>query len=84
MVIADSVSRLVPGVIDAESIIEESHSATGVEYPHYTQPVEYRGLRVPDILLSGHHANIDAWRRKQAAERTARWRPDLVSEDDLM
>jgi len=84
MVIADSVSRLVPGVIDAESIIEESHSATGVEYPHYTRPVEYRGLRVPDILLSGHHANIDAWRRKQAAERTARWRPDLVSEDDLM
>lgn len=82
MVIADSVSRLVPGVIDAESIIEESHSATGVEYPHYTRPVEYRGLRVPDILLSGHHANIEAWRREQGAERTAHWRPDLVSEDE--
>lgn len=82
MVIADSVSRLVPGVIDAESIIEESHSTTGVEYPHYTRPVEYRGLRVPDILLSGHHANIDAWRREQAAERTARWRPDLISDDE--
>ncbi len=83
MVIADSVSRLVPGVIDAESIIEESHSATGVEYPHYTRPVEYRGLRVPDILLSGHHANIDAWRREQSAERTARWRPDLVLDDEV-
>ncbi len=79
MVIADSVSRLVPGVIDAESIIEESHSSTGVEHPHYTRPAEYRGLRVPDILLSGHHANIDAWRREQGAERTTRWRPDLVT-----
>ncbi len=81
MVIADSVSRLVPGVIDAESIREESHSATSVEYPHYTRPAEYRGLRVPDILLSGHHANIDQWRREQAIERTARWRPDLVPDD---
>lgn len=82
MVIADSVSRLIPGVIDAESIREESHSAVGVEYPHFTRPVEYRGLRVPDILLGGHHANIESWRSEQAAERTARWRPDLIPDDE--
>jgi tRNA (guanine37-N1)-methyltransferase len=81
MVVADSVARLVPGVIAEASVREESHSMAGVEYPHYTRPVEYRGLRVPDILLSGHHANIEAWRAEQAARRTARWRPDLVSDD---
>lgn len=80
MVIADSVIRLVPGVIREASVLDESHSdpsGPGVEYPHYTRPVEYRGLAVPDVLLSGHHANIDSWRRQQAARRTARWRPDL-------
>lgn len=78
MVITDSVSRLVPGVIDAESIREESHATGGVEYPHYTRPVDYRGNQVPDILLSGHHANIELWRQEQARKRTARWRPDLL------
>jgi tRNA (guanine37-N1)-methyltransferase len=82
MVIADSVARLVPGVIAEASIEEESHSMAGVEYPHYTRPVEYRGLSVPDILLSGHHANIERWRAERAAERTARWRPDLVEDND--
>jgi tRNA (guanine37-N1)-methyltransferase len=80
MVVADSVARLIPGVIAEASIAEESHSMMGVEYPHYTRPVEYRGLRVPDILLSGHHANIEQWRAAQAAERTARWRPDLIDD----
>jgi tRNA (guanine37-N1)-methyltransferase len=82
MVVADSVARLIPGVIAEASVQEESHSMTGVEYPHYTRPVEYRGLRVPDILLSGHHANIETWRAEQAAERTARWRPDLLEDND--
>lgn len=82
MVVADSVSRLIPGVIDVESISEESHSIEGVEYPHYTRPVEYRGLRVPDILLSGHHANIATWRAEVARKRTARWRPDLLKKLD--
>ncbi len=78
MVIADSVARLIPGVIDAESIREESHSVEGVEYPHYTRPAEYRGLIVPEILLSGHHANIEKWRAEEGRKRTARWRPDLL------
>lgn len=81
MVIADSVIRLVPGVITQASILDESHSdpaGAGVEYPHYTRPAEYRGLTVPDILLGGNHARIDAWRRDQAIKRTARWRPDLL------
>lgn len=78
MVIADAISRLVPGVITEASILDESHLGNNVEYPHYTRPAEYRGLRVPDVLLSGHHAKIDEWRREKARERTARWRPDLV------
>lgn len=85
MVIADSVIRLVPGVITQASILDESHSdlsGAGVEYPHYTRPAEYRGQTVPEVLLSGNHAKIDAWRREQAAIRTARWRPDLVKDDD--
>lgn len=82
MVIADSIIRLVPGVITEASIVDESHSIpgeSGVEYPHYTRPPEYRGLTVPETLLSGNHARIDAWRRDQAAARTARWRPDLLT-----
>jgi tRNA (guanine37-N1)-methyltransferase len=78
MVVIDAVVRLVPGVIDPASIAEESHDAGLVEYPHYTRPVEVRGRRVPPVLLSGHHANIAHWRREQAIERTARWRPDLL------
>jgi tRNA (guanine37-N1)-methyltransferase len=80
MIVIDSVTRLIPGVIQAESIEEESHSGDGlVEYPHYTRPLEYRDLTVPDILLSGHHARIAAWRREQAIRRTAIQRPDLLA-----
>ena len=82
MVIADSVIRLVPGVITQASILDESHlESAGVEYPHYTRPAEYRGLTVPEILLSGNHAKIEEWRRDQARKRTARWRPDLLPGD---
>ena len=84
MVIADSVIRLVPGVITEASILDESHSdpsGAGIEYPHYTRPAQYRGLAVPEILLSGNHAKIAAWRREQAAARTARWRPDLMKDE---
>lgn len=74
MAIIDAVARLVPGVIQAASLHEESHDDGLVEYPHYTRPAEYRGLGVPDVLLSGHHARIEAWRREQAELRTAKRR----------
>jgi tRNA (guanine37-N1)-methyltransferase len=84
MVIADTVIRLVPGVIDAASIADESHVDSGaqlVEYPHYTRPVSYRGHGVPPVLLSGHHAQIEAWRRNQARNRTRLLRPDLLPDE---
>lgn len=77
MVVADAVIRLVPGVIDPASIVEESHGDPNeslVEYPHYTRPFSYRGLEVPEVLLSGHHVRIATWRREQARARTQRRR----------
>jgi tRNA (guanine37-N1)-methyltransferase len=74
MAVIDAVARLVPGVIQEASLKEESHDAGLVEYPHYTRPAEYRGLSVPDVLLSGHHARIETWRREQAELRTAKRR----------
>ncbi len=78
MVVVDAVARIVPGVIDAASVAEESHDLGLVEYPHYTRPAVFRGVAVPEILLSGHHAQIARWRREQAVRRTARRRPDLL------
>ena len=78
MVVIDAATRLVPGVIDAASVAEESHRERLVEYPHYTRPQRFRGLDVPEVLLSGHHAEIARWRREQAVRRTARFRPDLL------
>ncbi|MGH2551227.1 MAG: tRNA (guanosine(37)-N1)-methyltransferase TrmD [Thermomicrobiales bacterium] len=78
MVIIDATTRLLPGVIQQASIEDESHSDGLVEYPHYTRPFEYRGLSVPDILISGHHAKVEAWRREQSLERTKSRRPDLL------
>lgn len=82
-VVVDAVARLVPGVISAESTVGESHDDSLVEYPHYTRPQEFRGRKVPEILLSGHHAQIDAWRRAQAVQRTAERRPDLIARVNL-
>lgn len=78
LVVMDAVSRLVPGVIEAASVAEESHQASLVEYPHFTRPASFRGLDVPPVLLSGHHAEIARWRRNEAIRRTARYRPDLI------
>lgn len=79
MVIIDAVARLLPGALgDDNSSTEESFSHGLLEYPQYTRPVEYRGLKVPEILLSGHHANIAEWRREQAVARTQARRPDLL------
>jgi tRNA (guanine37-N1)-methyltransferase len=80
MVVLDAVFRLLPGVLSSnEAWRDESHAAGLLEYPQYTRPAEYRGLRVPDVLLSGHHAQVAAWRRRQALERTFERRPDLLS-----
>ena len=78
MVVVDAVVRLIPGVIDEGSIAEESFEDVLLEYPHYTRPASFRGREIPPVLLSGHHANIAAWRRERATERTAERRPDLL------
>jgi tRNA (guanine37-N1)-methyltransferase len=82
-VVIDSITRLLPGVIKSESITEESHTAGLLEYPHYTRPATFRGLGIPAVLLSGHHAEIARWRRRQALKRTAERRPDLLQGAEL-
>jgi len=78
MVLIDAVARLQPGAVGcAASLEDESFSDARLEYPQYTKPREYRGMTVPEVLVSGHHANIAAWRRKKSEERTAERRPDL-------
>jgi tRNA (guanine37-N1)-methyltransferase len=78
MVVIDAVTRLLPGALgDDQSSLDESFSHGLLEYPHYTRPGEYRGLKVPPVLLSGNHAEIEKWRREQAALRTQARRPDL-------
>ena len=78
MVIADCVSRYVDGVISNSSLVDESFSENLLEYPQYTRPQEYRGLTVPDVLRSGDHGKVDAWRREQAILLTKKRRPDLL------
>ena len=80
LVIIDTVYRLVDGVIRKESLDEESFSDGLLEYPHYTRPAEFQGHQVPDILLSGNHAEIEKWRYAQRVEKTERFRPDLLKE----
>lgn len=84
MVVIDSVVRLLPGALgDAMSAKDESFSDGLLEYAQYTRPASYRGMDVPEVLLGGDHAKVDAWRRRSAVERTARWRPDLIEWADL-
>lgn len=80
LVIVDAVSRLVPGVVgDEQSVAQDSFSRGLLDYPHYTRPAEIAGHRVPDVLLSGHHADVRRWRRKAALVRTLERRPDLMA-----
>jgi tRNA (guanine37-N1)-methyltransferase len=82
--VIDAVSRLLPGVLGGESsAAEDSFSAGLLEYPHYTRPAEFRGLRVPEVLLSGHHANIARWRRQESLRLTKERRPDLLDKTAL-
>jgi len=84
LVVVDAVSRLVPGVVgDEQSVAQDSFSRGLLDYPHYTRPVEVDGRRVPDVLLSGHHAEVRRWRRKAALVRTLERRPDLIVESEL-
>ena len=84
MVMMDSISRMVPGVLNnQESGETESFSGNRLEYPQYSRPEEWHGKKVPEVLLSGHHANVDKWRREQSIIRTAKWRPDLLPKADL-
>ncbi len=79
MVVIDAVARLVPGVIDGESIAEESHSGGLLEYPHYTRPAVWEGREVPAVLTSGHHGEVAKWRRRERLRRTLDRRPDLLA-----
>ena len=83
MIVVDAVGRLLPGVLADESPQEESHTSGLLEYPHYTRPPEFRGWRVPGILLSGHHEHIARWRRKESLRRTRQRRPDLFAQLDV-
>ncbi len=84
MAMVDATVRLLPGVLGNEASAEEESFVTGLlEYPQYTRPAEFRGLKVPDVLLSGHHARIAQWRRGQALYRTWRRRPDLLAQAEL-
>lgn len=79
LTLVDAVYRLLPGVITGESLEEESFEDGLLEYPQYTRPAVYDTMQVPDVLLSGHHANIQAWRYKKRLEKTLLYRPDLLS-----
>lgn len=84
MVLVDCVSRMVPGVLaDEICFTEESHFSSLLEYPQYTRPAVWEGREVPEVLLSGHHANIEAWRRRQSLLRTLQHRPDMLENADL-
>lgn len=78
MTIADAIIRLIPDVIKKESYENDSFFNGLLDYPHYTRPAEYEGLKVPDVLLSGHHKNIDEWRLKESLKRTYKRRPELL------
>ncbi|MFV8827127.1 tRNA (guanosine(37)-N1)-methyltransferase TrmD [Alkalihalobacterium sp. APHAB7] len=81
MVITDSVTRLLPGVLGNEtSAVTDSFSIGLLEHPHYTRPADFRGMKVPDVLLSGHHENIKKWRHEQSIERTKKRRPDMLND----
>ncbi|MGE5705016.1 MAG: tRNA (guanosine(37)-N1)-methyltransferase TrmD [Clostridia bacterium] len=84
MVVIDSVVRLQPGALGNQtSAVTDSFSTGLLEYPHYTRPAEFRGMKVPDILLSGHHANIERWRLKESLRRTLLRRPELLERMEL-
>lgn len=84
LIVADAVARMIPGVLSSdECFTEESHYSSLLEYPQYTRPFEWRGRQVPEVLVTGHHANVERWRRERALERTAKRRPDMLEKARL-
>jgi tRNA (guanine37-N1)-methyltransferase len=84
LIVVDAVTRFLPGVLgDPQAAQEDSHTHGLLEYPHYTRPAEFRGYAVPDVLLSGHHAQVARWRREQSLRRTWQRRPDLLAQAQL-
>ena len=84
LILADSISRMLPGVLaNDDAFQQESHYSSLLEYPQYTRPVEWHGAEVPQVLLSGHHANIERWRREQSLKRTKERRPDMLKTAEL-
>jgi tRNA (guanine37-N1)-methyltransferase len=82
-VVLDTLIRLIPGVVGKENSLKEESFEWGLlEYPHYTRPEDFQGMKVPDVLLSGHHAEIARWRLQQAKQRTTSRRPDLLEKND--
>ena len=81
MVVTDSIVRLIDGVIETDSHLNDSFNNNLLDYPTYTRPADYNGLKVPDVLLSGHHENINKWRYEQSLKRTKERRPDLLGEE---
>jgi tRNA (guanine37-N1)-methyltransferase len=79
LVVIDAVARILPGVVgDPDSVVRESFEDRGLDHPHYTRPADFRGYRVPEVLLSGNHAEVERWRREEAERRTRERRPDLA------
>lgn len=84
LLVADAVSRMIPGVLSSdECFTEESHYSSLLEYPQYTRPYVWHGRQVPEVLITGHHANVEAWRREQSLIRTAERRPDMLEKAQL-
>lgn len=84
MVVVDAVTRLLPGALGCEQSAERESFADGLlDYPHYTRPAEYRGLKAPDVLMGGNHGEVERWRRRKAIEKTLRSRPDLIDRRGL-
>ena len=84
MVIVDAIARLLPGVVGNEFSVKNDSFYRGIlDHPHYTRPEEFRGKRVPEVLLSGHHKNIENWRRREAIKRTLKRRPELLEKLEI-
>lgn len=84
LILVDAVTRLLPGVLgDPDAALDDSHATGLLEYPHYTRPPEFRGWHIPEVLLSGNHAEIARWRRQEALRRTLKYRPDLLTTAQL-